>query len=142
MISFQEAMAQSKMNVFHFHIVDDQSFPYESRTFPELSDQGSYTKQDTYSQADIAEILEFARQRGIRVVIEFDSPGHTLSWGRAVDILTHCYTLDKPNGKFGPVDPSRSSTFEFFKRFFAEIANVFPDRYVHLGGDEVGFDCW
>lgn len=68
-------MAQSKMNVFHFHIVDDQSFPYESRTYPELSENGAYNKQDIYSQADIADLIEFARQRGIRVVIEFDTPG-------------------------------------------------------------------
>jgi hexosaminidase len=68
-------MAQSKMNVFHFHIVDDQSFPYESRVYPQLSETGAYDKQCVYSQADIAELIEFARQRGIRVVIEFDSPG-------------------------------------------------------------------
>ncbi len=68
-------MAQSKMNVFHFHIVDDQSFPYESRNYPELSDKGAYNKQDIYSQEDIADLIEFARERGIRVVIEFDSPG-------------------------------------------------------------------
>jgi hexosaminidase len=70
-------MAQSKLNVFHFHIVDDQSFPYESRTYPELSDHGAYSKRDIYSQSDIAELIEFARQRGIRVVVEFDSPGMT-----------------------------------------------------------------
>ena len=68
-------MAQSKMNVFHFHIVDDQSFPYESRTYPQLSAKGAYNRQDVYSPNDIADLLEFARQRGIRVVIEFDSPG-------------------------------------------------------------------
>jgi hexosaminidase len=68
-------MSQSKMNVFHYHIVDDQSFPYESRIYPELSEKGAYNRQDIYSQADIADLIEFARQRGIRVLIEFDSPG-------------------------------------------------------------------
>ena len=68
-------MAHSKMNVFHFHIVDDQSFPYQSRTFPDLSGSGSYDQAHVYSQNDIADLIEFARQRGIRVVVEFDSPG-------------------------------------------------------------------
>ena len=71
-------MCQSKLNVFHFHIVDDQSFPYQSRTYPQLSDKGAYNIQDIYSQNDIADIIEFARQRGIRVLIEFDSPGFIL----------------------------------------------------------------
>ncbi|CAF2329153.1 unnamed protein product [Rotaria sp. Silwood2] len=137
-----EAMANSKMNVFHFHIVDDQSFPYESRTFPDLSGAGAYNQEHVYSQDDIADIIEFARQRGIRVVVEFDSPGHTQSWGRVIDVLTHCYSGGKPNNEFGPMDPTQNSTFDFLKQIFSEVANVFPDHYVHLGGDEVDFDCW
>ena len=70
-------MAQSKMNVFHFHIVDAPSFPYESRTFPELSDAGAYDSAHVYSQGDLADLIDFARQRGIRIVAEFDSPGST-----------------------------------------------------------------
>ncbi len=68
--------------------------------------------------------------------------GHTLSWGHAIDILTRCYSGGKPNGEFGPVDPSHNSTFVFLKNFFTEIASIFPDRYIHIGGDEVGFECW
>ncbi|CAF0787394.1 unnamed protein product [Adineta steineri] len=137
-----EAMAESKLNVLHFHIVDDQSFPYESRTFPEISLAGAYNQAHVYSQDDIAGLIEFARQRGIRVVVEFDSPGHTQSWGLAIDILTHCYSGGKPNDEFGPMDPSRNTTFDFLKKLFSEVASVFPDHYMHLGGDEVDFDCW
>lgn len=68
-------MAQSKFNVFHFHIVDDQSFAYDSITYPELSQKGAFDRRHIYSQSDITELLEFARQRGIRVFIEFDTPG-------------------------------------------------------------------
>ncbi|CAF3009680.1 unnamed protein product [Rotaria sp. Silwood2] len=139
---FDEAMAQSKMNVFHFHIVDDQSFPYDSITYPGLSGRGAFDLNHIYSQADITELLEFARQRGIRVFIEFDSPAHSRSWGRAYDILTKCYSGEQPNHKQGPMDPSRNTTFEFLKNFFYEVAQIFPDRYVHLGADEVYFDCW
>jgi hexosaminidase len=135
-------MAQSKLNVFHFHIVDDQSFPYQSRTFPLMSEKGAYSRLHIYSQDDIAQVIEFARERGIRVFMEFDSPGHTKSWGKTLDVLTACYDGEKPTGHYGPMDPSRNSTFDFLESFFQEIANVFPDQYVHLGGDEVEFDCW
>lgn len=138
-----EAMAANKMNVFHWHIVDDPSFPYQSYSFPELSQKGAFDPYNhVYSSSDVKDIIEFSRQRGIRVVSEFDTPGHTLSWGKALPILTPCYDGQKPNGEFGPMDPSNNATYEFLRIFVKELVDVFPDKYLHLGGDEVDFSCW
>lgn len=139
-----DAMVQNKFNVFHWHIVDDQSFPYQSRDFPQMSLKGAYEPyRYIYTQADIREIIEYARLRGIRVIPEFDSPGHSLSWRKGIDgLLTKCYNHGHFTGDYGPIDPSQSSTFLFLKMFIKELSEVFKDSYLHLGGDEVDFSCW
>lgn len=139
-----DAMAYNKLNVFHWHLTDDHSFPYQSIKFPELSQYGAYHPSALiYTQQDVKDIIEYARQRGIRVMTEFDTPGHTRSWGEGVsDILTPCYENNAPTGMYGPLDPSADNVYTFIKEFFEEIISVFPENYVHLGGDEVGFECW
>lgn len=134
-------MSYNKLNVFHWHIMDDQSFPYVSKTFPELSRKGAYHQSLIYSQSDVKRIIEFARLRGIRVMIEFDSPGHTRSIGEAFpNILTTC--MGQYAGYLGPVDPTKNSTYEFMEQMFKELVEVFPDHFIHLGADEVGYECW
>ncbi|XP_067002308.2 beta-hexosaminidase subunit beta [Anabrus simplex] len=138
-----DAMEYNKMNVFHWHIVDDQSFPYESALFPMLSQKGAYSPHLVYTRDEILSIIEYARQRGIRVIPEFDTPGHTRSWGEGIpDVLTPCYDGDEPDGTFGPINPIQNITYDFLHLFFTEVVELFSDQYVHLGGDEVNFECW
>ena len=143
--AFVDALAYTKMNVLHWHIVDSQSFPYVSSAFPSLSAAGAYTpvERHTYSQADVGNLISYAKDRGVRVVVEFDTPGHSDSWGLGQpNLLTPCYNASGPDGTFGPINPTLDTTWTFLTAFFTEVAAIFPDPYLHVGGDEVDFDCW
>ncbi|CAG9813344.1 unnamed protein product [Phaedon cochleariae] len=141
MLENLDAMAYNKLNVFHWHIVDDQSFPYVSRKYPELSEQGAYKPSQVYTPAVMQQIVEYARVRGIRVITEFDTPGHTRSWGVAhPEVLTACG--GNLAGEYGPMDPSKVETYNLLAGLLGEVSETFPDQYIHLGGDEVDFDCW
>jgi len=138
-----DIMAHAKYNVFHWHIVDDQSFPYGSDIFPKLSAKGAFSPRHVYAKKDIDDLVEYARLRGIRVMPEFDSPGHTMSWGRGhPDLMTRCYAQGRYTEDYGVIDPSAKATYNFMLKLLSEVLQRFPDQYIHLGGDEVFFDCW
>ncbi|CAH8541134.1 unnamed protein product [Dicrocoelium dendriticum] len=143
-LQFLEAMSMVKMNVLHWHIVDTESFPYMSYTYPTLSAKGAFDPNVfVYTNSDVRRITEHARRNGIRVVAEFDTPGHSDSWGRGhPEIMTQCFDGGKPDGSYGPINPTTPHTYEFLLSFLKEIVQVFPDELVHLGGDEVDFSCW
>ena len=128
------------------HIVDDNSFPWQSETYPQLSALGAYAPADahTYSPADVQAVLAYAQARGIRTVVELDTPGHTQSWGRALPgLTTQCFNASGlPDGTRGPIDPTREENWVVLGALLAEAARVFPDEYMHVGGDEVSFACW
>lgn len=135
-----DAMAMNKMNVLHLHLVDAQSFPVESSSYPNLT-AAAYSPQSTYSHADLAGVVAHAAARGIRVVPEFDVPGHAYGW-RGYDILAQCPTSLAGNINNFPLDPTKDLTVDVVKAFLQEMLAVFPDRYMHLGGDEIVTSCW
>ncbi|CAH8596091.1 unnamed protein product [Heterobilharzia americana] len=141
---FIDAMSMVKMNVLHWHVVDDQSFPYVSTIFPRLSLKGAFHPYLLiYTPTDVKYLLNYARLRGIRVMAEFDTPGHTISWGKGYpEVLTQCYTEGKPDGNLGPVNPISNVSYTFMSNLFKELLDVFPEAWVHLGGDEVEYHCW
>lgn len=133
-----DGMAAMKMNVFHWHLTEDQGFRIESKVFPKLHELGSDGMY--YTQKEIREIIAYADERGIRVYPELDIPGHATSWLVGHPELGSApgpYTIERYFGIFDPsIDPTKESTYEFLDKLFEEVASLFPDPYFHIGGDE------
>jgi hexosaminidase len=133
-----DAMAAVKLNVLHLHLTDNQGFRIESKRFPTLQQSAN---GDHFSQDDIRTIVAYAARRGIRVVPEFDVPTHATSWLSAYPELGSrpgaTYTPWTAFGVADPVlNPTLDATYRFLDQFFTEILPLFPDEYVHIGGDE------
>jgi hexosaminidase len=139
-----DAMEAVKLNVFHWHLSEDQGFRAESKIDPLLTGKGSNGLY--YTQAQMRDLVGYARERGIRVVPEFDMPCHTTAWFVGYPDLASGkgpYTIEKQWGVFDPaMDPTRESTFEFLDKFIGEMTTVFPDAYFHVGGDECDGKEW
>jgi len=142
------AMSYHKMNVLHWHIVDGQSFPYQSQVYPQLSAFGAYKPDLIYTINQIRNIISFANDHGVRVLPEFDMPAHATSWGFAYEyMIVNCYKRSGPfdfNDGWGdcPMDPTNPEVYTFVQNFLKEVTSVFPDNWLHLGGDEVPYQCW
>jgi len=139
-----DAMAAVKLNVLHLHLSDDQGFRVESKKFPRLQEMGSDGLY--YTQNQIRELIAYARDRGIRVIPEFDMPGHSTSWFVGYPELASTpgpYQTERKWGIFDPaMDPTREETYVFLDKLIGEMAALFPERYLHIGGDEVNGKQW
>src|SRR5882762_5685424 len=133
-----DGMAAVKLNVFHWHLTEDQGFRVESKKLPKLHALGSDGL--FYTQDQVREIVAYARNRGIRVVPEFDIPGHSTSWLVAYPELGSAsgpLKIERGAGIFEPaLNPTREQTYKFLNTFLGEMAALFPDAYMHIGGDE------
>ncbi len=139
-----DAMAAVKLNVLHWHLSEDQGFRIESRRYPKLHESGSDGLY--YMQAQVREIVAYARDRGIRVVPEFDMPGHSTSWFVGDARLATApgpYAIIREFGVLeATFDPTREEVYRFLDGFIGEMAALFPDPYWHIGGDEVNNKQW
>ncbi len=139
-----DGMEEAKLNVFHWHLSENQGFRVESAIYTKLQDMGS--QGNYYTQDQITEVIAYARERGIRVVPEFDMPGHSTAWLVGYPELAAApgpYEVEKKYGVFDPCfDPTKEEVYRFLKAFIGEMAALFPDDYFHIGGDEVNGKHW
>lgn len=139
-----DGMAVAKLNVFHWHLSDDQGFRAESKKFPKLTEVASSGL--FYTQDQMREVVAYARARGIRVVPEFDMPGHSSSWILAYPEIGSGEDIKELPRVFGipraELDPSNEKTYKFIDSFVGEMSEIFPDQYFHIGGDETAGKGW
>jgi hexosaminidase len=139
-----DGMEAVKMNVFHWHLSENQGFRVESRKFPKLHELGSDGLY--YTQDEIRELVAYARDRGVRVVPEFDMPGHSTAWFVGYPELASGsgpYSIERKWGIFDPaMDPTSEKTYKFLDDLVGEMVKLFPDHYFHIGGDEVNGKEW
>ncbi|HEU5359114.1 MAG TPA: family 20 glycosylhydrolase, partial [Gemmatimonadales bacterium] len=139
-----DGMAAAKLNVLHWHLSEDQGFRVESKRFPRLQEFGSDGLY--YTQDQIRAVVAYAADRGIRVVPEFDMPGHSTSWFVGYPQYASGkgpYAIQRTWGVFDPAfDPTRESVYRFLDGFIGEMSGLFPDAFWHIGGDEVPGTEW
>lgn len=139
-----DAMSAVKLNVFHWHLSDDQGFRVESKRFPKLHELGS--DGDYYTQDQVRQLIAYAQARGIRIVPEFDMPGHCASWLVGYPELAAGpgpYSIIHTFGVYDPtLDPTKEETYRFIDALIDEMTALFPDDYFHVGGDEVNGKQW
>ena len=137
-----DGMAAVKLNVLHWHLYDDQGFRVESKRFPRLQQEGSDDLY--YTQDEIRDLVAYAHDRGIRVVPEFEMPGHSRSLFAGYPQLASGpgpYKLE-PGAPDAVLDPTREETYKVIDKFIEEMVRLFPDQYLHIGGDEVNGHEW
>ena len=141
-----DALPYAKLNVLHWHMVDAQSFPFQSLSSPRLWD-GAFSPSERYTQADVAAVVEYARLRGVRVMVEFDMPGHNDAWCTGYPSICPSASCKSPlnvasNETFGRISALLRELTGGRSSSRSSPSGLFPDELLHLGGDEVNTECW
>ncbi|CAH0714148.1 unnamed protein product, partial [Brenthis ino] len=142
-----EAMATVKLNTFHWHITDSHSFPLVSKRRPNLTKYGAYSPSKVYTAEAIRDVVQFALERGVRVLPEFDAPAHVGEGWQDTD-LTVCFKAE-PWGSYcveppcGQLNPTKPEVYNVLEDIYMDMAELFTTTDIfHMGGDEVSERCW
>ncbi len=139
-----DGMAAAKLNVFHWHLTDDQGWRFASERYPKLQQLAS--DGQFYTREQMQQVVAYATARGIRVVPEIDLPGHASSIAVAYPELMSApgpYPMEREWGVHKPtLDPTRDEVYRFADAIIGELAAIFPDPYLHIGGDEGDASQW
>ena len=140
-----DSMTYAKINTLHWHIVDWQAFPFDSPSYPNISQFGAWSQHERYTTEDVADVVEHARTLGVRVMVELDSPGHLGSACIGLPQLCPqpaCSSSLFPDGGEWAVDFTKNTTYQIIGNLLQDLAAIFPEKMTHLGGDEVSTLCW
>ena len=147
-------LAMYKMNVFHWHLTDDQGWRIEIKKYPPLTEIGAWrTEEDGtkyggfYTQEQIKEVVKYASDRYITIVPEIEMPGHATALLYAYPELASTDSVPKRIGNswgifYDVINPGKEETFKFIDDVLTEVAGLFPGQYIHIGGDECPKDQW
>ncbi|ESK95657.1 glycoside hydrolase family 20 protein [Moniliophthora roreri MCA 2997] len=140
-----DAMSWVKMSTFHWHITDSQSWPLGIAEFPELAAKGAYSAEETFSPSDIQDLVTYAAERGIDVIMEIDNPGHTAIVGASHPEHVACYegtgrTVGEPPA--GQLRLASDATLNFTLDVLSSVAKTLPSKFFATGGDEVNVPCY
>lgn len=175
--NFIDNMARYKYNMLHFHLTDDQGWRLEIKSLPKLTEVGAWNVKKTgdfyklsqpaddeprdyggfYTQDDIREIVQYAKEHFVEVMPEVDIPGHSLAAVASYPDLSCSPGIKKVNsgetfmdwgreGAIARVDntlcPANENVYVFLDKVFTELATLFPSQYIHMGGDECAKNFW
>ncbi|XP_050421397.1 chitooligosaccharidolytic beta-N-acetylglucosaminidase-like [Adelges cooleyi] len=148
-----DGMGHSKLNVFHWHATDTHSFPLDLPSVPQMSKYGAYSPEKTYSYGEIKNLLRYALIRGVRIIMEIDSPSHVgngWQWGESAGLGNMVVCLGKhPWWKYcvqppcGQLNPLNINTYKYLGKIYKDLIDLFPKgEAFHMGADEVAIQCW
>jgi len=147
-----DGLSYNKMNMFHWHITDTHSFPFFSKSRPQMTQYGAYSPRKIYSIEQMQELVEYGRIRGVKVMPEFDAPAHVgngWEWGPSQGLgnLAVCvnkepwgdYCVEPPCGQLNPIN---DNVYDVLGDLYKDYLDIFENDLFHMGGDEVHLNCW